>query len=47
MIVAWEPNAERYMLTPVYSTGERGVPANLQGLFAAYNSATEPEADDE
>jgi hypothetical protein len=45
MIVAWEPTPERYWLTPVYSTGDKGVPANLTSLFEQYNRAT--EADDE
>jgi hypothetical protein len=43
MIVGWEPTPERYWLTPVYSTGEKGVPANLTSLFEAYNAATEAE----
>jgi hypothetical protein len=43
MIVAWEPTPERYILTPVYATGERGVPANLTGLFEAYHAATAPD----
>jgi hypothetical protein len=45
LIAAWEPStaADRYLLTPVYSTGERGVPANLTGLFEAYHAATSPD----
>jgi hypothetical protein len=46
MIVGWETTPERYWLTPVYSTGEKGVPANLRSLFEAYDQSV-TEADDE
>jgi hypothetical protein len=46
MVVGWEADPAHYLLTPIHSTGERGVPANLTGLFEAYNAATEAEDDE-
>lgn len=45
VIAAWEPHPERFMITPVYSTGERGPPINMLSLFQAFNSAVEEEED--
>jgi hypothetical protein len=38
-IIAWEPDRARFMLTPVFSSGERGVPAHLRSLFEAYDQS--------
>ena len=38
-LAAWEPHPERFTITPVYSTGERGPPINLLSLFEAYHGA--------
>jgi hypothetical protein len=40
-ISAWEAHPERFEITPVFSTGERGAPINLLSLFQAYHSAVE------
>jgi hypothetical protein len=40
MIAAWEPDAARFVLTPVHSDGSRGVPQNLRSLFEAYDQST-------
>ena len=45
VVAAWEPHAEQFTITPVYSDGTRGVPLNLLGLFQAYNAATEWDDD--
>jgi hypothetical protein len=39
VVSAWEPHAERFTITPIYSTGERGPPINMLSLFQAYDSA--------
>ena len=40
-ISAWEAHPERFTITPVYSTGEKGAPINLLGLFRAYDNAVQ------
>jgi hypothetical protein len=42
-IAAWEPNGERFQITPVYSDGTRGPPLSLRSLFEAYDSAAEDD----
>jgi hypothetical protein len=44
-IAAWEPNAERYMLTPVHSDGSRGVPLALRSFFDQYDESTRADED--
>ena len=46
-VAAWEPDGSRFTITPAFTDGSRGVPANLRSLFEAYAAATEPEADDD
>ena len=48
VITAWEPNGERFTITPVYTDGTRGVPANLLSLFQSYDEQVDAaEAADE
>lgn len=46
-VAAWEPRPDRFDVTPVYASGEHGLPLNLTSLFEAYNSATEAGEDAE
>jgi hypothetical protein len=46
MVVSWEPTPERYLLTPVYADGTRGVPANLTGLFEQYDQSVRDDGEE-
>jgi hypothetical protein len=46
MIAAWQADAERFLVTPVYTTGERGPPICLEPAFQAYDTATNGSDDD-
>jgi hypothetical protein len=39
MIVGWEPDPQRFMLTPVHGNGSRGVGAGLMPFFEAYDAS--------
>jgi hypothetical protein len=43
MVAAWEPNGERFTITPVFTDGTRGPPLILRPLFEQYDAATADE----
>lgn len=46
-VAAWEPDPDKFTITPVYTNGSKGPPIVLLGLFPAFDAALQDRDDDE